>query len=109
MAKEDHQREGQRFAEEPNERTRAPGRIQHLSQRGCPVDRQARAPLDERQVQKQDDEEGGRGIDGPTPRTGLSRRESQNVYVPSVWPWVLPPPAGRYPPAALTPRGLTPQ
>src|SRR5260370_26885969 len=103
MAKEDHQREGQRFAEEPNERTRAPGRIQPLSQRGCPVDRQARAPLDERQVQQQDDEQGGRGIDGPPPRTGPSRRGPPGGEVPAPCPVVLPPPPGPAPPGPVQP------
>src|SRR5215472_15985665 len=105
-AEKEHQREDQRFDEEPNQGARTP-RMKDLSQRGCPVDRQARTHLNKRQVQQQDDEQGGRGIDGPTPRAGLSRRDSHVVHVRALCRRSVPPLTVRHRLAAVQPGGVT--
>src|SRR5204863_3084017 len=67
---EEDGREGERFDEEPRQCQRPAagsyGRVQHLDERRHREEKQLQAPLQERDVQEEDGEQGEGGISGPT-------------------------------------------
>src|SRR2546425_1849529 len=81
-------------------------RIQHLSQRRRRDDSQAKAHLYQRQVQEEDNEQGGSGIGGPTERAAPSRRGFYVVDVRALRGAAVPPLARPHPPAPVQRGGV---
>ncbi len=104
-AEEEEKRDDERAIQEPLQRrdtgTRSHARIQNLAQRWRHAHEPLQTPLDERQVQEEDQEQREGAEAGPTQRAAWSRRDSQIVHLRALCRRAVPPLAVRYRLAAV--------